>query len=128
MVELTEFIVASRANKIIRNSRLTDVSYTGLDRTEYGFYKDTTENYLTKITSPDKAYMIQKRLEDILFFLFPGTTCNRFVGVEDTTDVRYFYPITVADITIDEKKAFVPFFFGNDTLFAISPFLKLDNT
>ncbi len=128
MVELTEFIVASRANKIIRNSRLTDVSYTGLDRTEYGFYKDTTENYLTKITSPEKAYMIQKRLEDILFFLFPGTTCNRFVGVEDTTDVRYFYPITVADITIDEKKAFVPFFFGNDTLFAISPFLKLENT
>ena len=29
MVELTEFIIASRANKILRNSRLTDISYTG---------------------------------------------------------------------------------------------------
>ena len=127
MVELTEFIVASRANKIIRNSRLTDISYTGLNRAEFGFYKDTTENYLTKITSPEKAYMIQKRLEDVLFLIFPGTICNRFVGVEDTADTRYYYPITVANITLDEKKSFIPFFFGEDTIFAISPFLKLDN-
>lgn len=127
MVELTEFIIASRANKILRNSRLTDISYTGLNKAEFGFYKDTTENYLSKLTSPEKSYMMQKRLEDVLFLLFPGTTCNRFVGVEDTTDTRYYYPITVANITIDEKKSFIPFFFGEDTLFAISPFLKLDN-
>ena len=53
MVELTEFIIASRANKILRNSRLTDISYTGLNKAEFGFYKDTTENYLSKLTSPE---------------------------------------------------------------------------
>ena len=62
MVELTEFIIASRANKILRNSRLTDISYTGLNKAEFGFYKDTTENYLSKLTSPEKSYMMQKRL------------------------------------------------------------------
>lgn len=127
MVELTEFIIASRANKIIRNSKLTDISYTGLNKAEYGFYNDTTQIKLNTLND-NSSYQLQKRLEDILYLIFPGTKCQRFIGVEDTIDDRYFYPITVATIFSNYKKAFIPFFFGKETLFIISPFVRKEET
>ena len=127
MVELTEFIIASRANKIIRNSKLTDISYTGLNKAEYGFYNDTTQIKLNTL-SDNNSYQLQKRLEDILYLVFPGTKCQRFIGVEDTIDDRYFYPITVATIFSDNKKAYIPFFFGKESLFIISPFVRKEET
>lgn len=127
MVELTEFIIASRANKIIRNSKLTDISYTGLNKAEYGFYNDTTQIKLNTLND-NSSYQLQKRLEDILYLIFPGTKCQRFIGVEDTIDDRYFYPITVATIFSNDKKAFIPFFFGKETLFIISPFVRKEET
>lgn len=128
MVGLTEFIIASRANKIIRNSRLSNLSYTAIDKNENGLYKDATENFLSKSITAENAVKYQKKLEDVLFLIFPGTSFNRFLGVEDTVEERFFYPITVAKITIMENTAYIPFFFGEDSIFVISPFVKEDDT
>nr|DAR74933.1 MAG TPA: hypothetical protein [Caudoviricetes sp.] len=128
MVGLTEFIIASRANKIIRNSRLSNLSYTAIDKNECGLYKDAAENFLSKNISAEEAVKYQKKLEDLLFFIFPGTTFNRFLGVEDTVEERFFYPITVAKITIMENTAYIPFFFGEDSIFVIAPFVKEEDS
>ena len=63
MVGLTEFIIASRANKIIRNSRLSNLSYTAIDKNECGLYKDAAENFLSKNISAEEAVKYQRSEE-----------------------------------------------------------------
>lgn len=122
MIQMAEFIIASRANKILRNARLGDVSYTNLGNAESGFYLEAVSK-LEEMT-PEMSTTLQRRLCDILYMIYPGTVCHRLLGIEDTQKARFHYPITVAEITIEDKKAYIPFYFGKSLLFAISTFRK----
>lgn len=134
MFSLPEYIIVSRAAKVIENSYVNTLFYKANDvpDSELRSFRQSipiVAQGVFGITDPKYYYNLQKTLEDILEIAIPGCTFTRFISVyksdminKRSSDLNMIPHIPILLVEVATPHLYLPIFIGSDYVFFISPF------
>lgn len=133
MFSLPEYIIVSRAARVIENAYINTLYYkVNSEFSSLKSFKDSVPviaEGLFGITDPKYYYEMQKTLEDILEIAIPGCRLTRFISMcksdmlnKKSSDLTMIPQIPILLVEVATPHLYLPIFIGNDYVFFISPF------
>ena len=126
MYKLEDYIIAARAIHVIETAYETNmlIKYT-TDSQYITYQKNLLYSGLLGVDSIEFYVEIQKTLENLFEFLFPGCTLDRYISVRKhhlKAQYPYLNQIPIFILNIPEHGLKLPMYISNDYVYFISPF------
>lgn len=130
MFSLPEYIIVSRAARVIENAYINGLMYKDSSSLKsFVGNKPLVATGTFGINDPKYYYNLQKTLEDIISLSIPGATLTRFISMikfdtlnKRSQDLSNMPQLPILLVEIADPHLLLPIFIGSEYVFFISPF------